>query len=137
MDRDEAIAALQETQRRSEAVGTGSRWPVTLLTVWGVITLISEFATAFLSGPWTLIPVGVVVMPFIIWAAVYANLQRVYSRGFARRHLIIVGAWGALHMAYLQLPTMAGLRNVAIALIGSLVVAAPLFVGAYVESRRR
>jgi hypothetical protein len=138
VERDEAITALQEVARRSEDVRRGARWPVTLLTVWGATTLIAEFATAFLSGPWTLIPVGVVVLPFVIWAAVYANRQPVHSRGFTRRYLIVVGAWGALHLAYLQLLTTADLSgNAAVALIGSLMVAAPLFVGAYVESTRQ
>jgi hypothetical protein len=39
-------------------------------------------------------------------------------------------------MAYLQLLLRADLRNIPFALVGSLAVAAPLFVGAYIESRR-
>lgn len=107
-----------------------------MLTVWGVATFITEFATAFLSGPLTLIPVGVIMMPFVIWAAIYANLQRVSSRGFTRRYLIVVGSFAVLHLAYVLLLTMADLPNATFGLIGSLVVAAPLFLGAYVESRR-
>jgi hypothetical protein len=135
MDRDEAIRALQDARHRSQAVRTGSRWPVTLLTIWGATTLVAEFATAFLAGLWTLIPVGVVVL-FVAWAAMYANRQKVYPHGFAWRYLTAVGALAVLHMAYLQLLLRADLRNIPFALVGSLAVAAPLFVGAYIESRR-
>jgi hypothetical protein len=135
MDPDEATFALHDAEHRAEAVRTGSRWPVTLLTVWGVTTFVAEFATAFLAGPWTLIPVGFVLL-LVGWAAVYANRQKVYARGFAGRYMIVVGAFAVLHLAYLELLIWADLRQVTFALIGSLAVAAPLFVGAYIESRR-
>jgi hypothetical protein len=136
MERDEAIAALHTVQQRRQAVHAASRASVTLLIVWGVTAFAVEFATAFLSGPWTLVPVGVLVLS-LGWPTVRAVRQQVQSHGFTRRYLVIVGLFSGLHMAYLTLLLVADLHhNVAAALIGSLAVAAPLLVGAYIESRR-
>ncbi|RCV48448.1 hypothetical protein DEF23_18820 [Marinitenerispora sediminis] len=129
---------MDDARHRNEAAGAASsRWVATLLCVWGAATLVAEFATAFLSGPWTLLPVGAVVLPFAVWATVYALRQRAYPRGLAKRYLPVVGAWTALHLGYVLVLVRVGPGDVAVALIGSVAVAAPLFAGALVESRRR
>ncbi|MGH3655681.1 MAG: hypothetical protein ACRDUA_03385, partial [Micromonosporaceae bacterium] len=125
MDRSEATKALQDTQRRTEAVRAGARWPVTVLTVWGVITFGTEAATAYLAPSlWAVAPLGVVLL-FVAWLAVYATRQRATSRGFAKRYVAVVVTWGVLHGAYLQFLLVVK-PDLPYALAGSLLVAAPL-----------
>jgi hypothetical protein len=137
MDRDDALTALQDAERQSRAVRAGARWPVTLLSVWGATTIVVEPMFALLADrPWTLVfPMGVMAV-FVVWAGVYAAHQRVSARGFARRYVPTVLAWAVLHIGYVMLFTVAELRDPAFVVVAGPAVAAPLFVGAYLESRR-
>lgn len=135
MDRANALAALDDAERRQRTIARHARWPVVVLAVWAVLTLVVEIATAFLPGIWTLLAVAL-ILPFVIWTAVHANRQRVTSRGFAVRYMIVVGVWAVLHMAYMFVLVSVGKGNVLLAVAGSVVVATPLVVGAVVEGRR-
>jgi hypothetical protein len=138
MDSDDAIAALEDTERRETAIRAGARWPVKMFTLWGVMTLVVEPAFAFLvDRPWLMVLPMAVVMVFVAWVAVYANRQRVYGHGFSRRHTTLTMVWACLHMGYIWMVTLGGYRSLPYVLIGAVVVAAPMFIGAYVEGRRR
>jgi hypothetical protein len=138
MDRDDAAAALRDAERRTDAVRAGSRWPIRVLTIWGVVTLAVEPALAFSADrPWAMVlPLGVMIV-FIAWVSGYVAKQRISASGFTRRYLAAVLPWGVLHAGYTLLVTVAEWRSVPFVLVGSAVVAAPLFVGAYAEGRSR
>jgi hypothetical protein len=96
-----------------------------------------EPAFAFVADrPWTMAFPFAVMAIFITWMSVYAGKQRVTASGFARRYLTAVLAWSLLHVAYTLLVAAAGFRSVPFILAGAVVVAAPLFAGAYIEARR-
>lgn len=137
MDRDDAMTVLRDAERRGAAVRAGGRWPVTLLLVWGAVTLVVEPSFALLADrPWAMAFPMAIVAIFATWAGVYAKRQRVAARGFTRRYLTTVAAWAALHAGYVALFAGAGLRDAWFVVLAALVVAAPLFAGAYVESKR-
>ncbi|MFI0419699.1 hypothetical protein [Spongiactinospora sp. 9N601] len=137
MEPDDARTALLEVERRGREVLAGSRWPITLLTVWGVVTVVVEPAFALMSErPWSLAFPMAVMLGFVAWVSVFAVRQRVVARGFARRYLTTVAAWAVLHTGYIVLITGAGVRDPAIVVAAGLVVALPLFAGACAEGRR-
>lgn len=137
MEREEALAALRQDQRSRDAVREGSRWTVRILLCWGIVTLVTVPAVPLAGFPWLFAPLVVFVV-FVTWLAVYANRQRVTARGFGRRYTIVVLVTMALlHPAYLGFMLWTDLRNPFIAIPLGWVVAVPLFVGAYVESRQK
>ncbi len=106
-----------------------------VLVALGCAVFATDFAVAFVSGPWTFVPVSWTAV-CAIWVGWYAHRQSVRPRGYVRRYSISLGAGMILHVAYVLILSAAGLRGLPVpALVGSLVVAAPFFVGAYVESR--
>jgi hypothetical protein len=138
MRNDDATAALAEAERREATVRAGVRWPTRIFAVWGIVTLVVEPAFAFFADrPWMLVLPMAVVMIFVAWVAVYANRQRVYGHGFSRRYTMLTMIWTALHFGYIWLVTVGGFRSLPYILIGAAAVAAPMFIGVYVESRRR
>jgi hypothetical protein len=137
MEREEALAALQQDQRSRDAVRAGSRWTVRILLYWGIVTLVVEPATVLAGFPWLFVPLAVFAI-FVIWLGIYANRQRVTTRGFGWRYvLIVVLTMAVLHPAYLGFMLVTDQRNPFVAILLGSVVAIPLFVGAYVESRQK
>ncbi|WP_066366548.1 hypothetical protein [Herbidospora mongoliensis] len=135
MDREEAAAALKAAEAHRQTVRAAARWPVLVLVAFGCVMFAVDFTTAFVSGPWTLIPASWAVI-FAGWGAWYAHRQRVAPLGFLRRYLLAVVAGMLLHGVYLAVLIAAGLHGDPLAaFVGSLVVAAPFFIGAHVESR--
>lgn len=137
MEREEALAALRQDQRSRDAVREGSRWTVRILLYWGIVTLVTEPAMVLAGFPWLFIPFAV-FLAFVVWLAIYANRQRVTSRGFAKRYVpIVLVTMAVLHPAFLAITLWADLHNPLVVIPLGWVVAVPLFVGAYVESRQK
>ncbi|GAB1820087.1 hypothetical protein [Herbidospora sp. RD11066] len=135
MDREEAAAALRAAQTHKEAVRAASRWPVLILVALGGAIFATEIAVTFIKGPWTFVPAAWTAVCGL-WAGWYAHRQRVRPRGYIKRYLFSLGGSMVLHVAYMFVILWADLHGDPLtALIGPAIVAAPLFVGAYVESR--
>ncbi|WP_030452850.1 hypothetical protein [Herbidospora cretacea] len=135
MDRDEAAAVLRAAEAHRETVRAAGRWPVTVLLALGGVLFATEFTTAFLSGAWTFLPASWAAI-CAAWVGWYAGRQSVKPRGYLRRYALSLVAGMSLHVVYVLVLVLTGRHgDPVVALAGAAAVAAPFFVGAYVESR--
>lgn len=135
MKRD-AAAALAHADALEAEVRRHSQWYARFLVLYGVAALLMVLMIGLNPGPVGAIASMAVWVSALTGLLIYAFKQPVTRAGFARRHVLIIGSWGALYLAVL-LPGSAWFEgDLAWWLPGAFVVALPGLIGAYAEVRR-
>lgn len=137
LTRDQAASALADAERSAARVHVETRWFVRYLAVFaagfGVLTLV----LGLVDPLWLRLTIsGVLWIPLVIGMAWWAFHQRATASGVGRRALPGWVGSGVLYAVALFVGTPGQLGNPAYWVPAAVVVALPLAIAAWRESRR-
>ncbi|MFD7668372.1 hypothetical protein [Streptomyces sp. NPDC059788] len=132
----EDMGALERAAAVEKAARARSGWYARYLWGFAAGQLVLVPAALLWHGPVAALVVASANAALVAGLSVYAARQRIVRRGFAARHGVLIGSWGALYIAALLLGSLAFPGSRVFAATAASACALPLAVGAVLEWRR-